>query len=79
MSKQSNRGYRLLRRLLILLAGIPFLSGLSSCTNSRVECKYGGPADYKVYNDTTEDNTEEVNNEDFDLGTAKKEEEITQE
>ena len=79
MSKQSNRGYRLLRRLLFLLAGIPFLSGLSSCTGSHVECKYGGPADYELFNDTTESTTEEVDNEDFNFGTAKKEEEKTKE
>lgn len=58
---------------MIALSSIPLLSGLSSCTFGRVECKYGGPADYGVFRDTTEDTTENVDNEGFDFGEAKKE------
>ena len=71
--------YKIFRRFMIALAGIPLLSGLSSCTGSRVECKYGGPADYGFFKDSTEDTTEDVNHEDFDFGEAKNDEEKEQE
>ncbi len=71
--------YKIFRRIMIALSGIPLLSGLSSCTGSRVECKYGGPADYGVFRDTAEDTTEDVDYEGFDFGEAKNDEEKEQE
>lgn len=60
--------YKFFRRIMIALAGLPLLSGLSSCIN-RPTCKYGGPPDFEKFNkiDTTNP-TDSVDYEGFDFG-----------